>query len=271
MHPGRCPAANRTRRTAIETVTVVGGHGGMGRLFLHRLQAIDLTGYALDKPLDRHRAEDILAASDLVLLAVPMQAVNGVLEELGPLFSADCILADICSVKVKPLDQLLEAHAGPVVGTHPLFGPQPETGTELKTALVQGRDRSAFHAVESLFASLGFQPFETSAEEHDRAMAFIQGLNFVTTVSYLASVSRIEAIDKFLTPSFSRRLTAARKMLTQDADLFLDLFESNPYSHEAVRQFRSMLNLAAAGELDLLKEKAGWWWCDNEPWGGVPG
>lgn len=254
----------------IQSVTIVGGRGDMGRLFIERLERLGLEPSVLDKPLDLRRAEAALPASDLILLTVPMQAVAEVLAAIHPFLGDTAIVADICSVKVKPMQALLEGHPGPVVGTHPLFGPYPDKATELRVALIQGRDRRAFHQVESLFSSLGLCPFETTAEEHDRAMAFIQGLNFVTTVSYLASVSRIESIETFLTPSFSRRLAAARKMLTEDADMFLDLFESNPFSHDAVRQFRSMLNLAAAGELDLLREKAGWWWRQDHTEGGVP-
>ena len=41
------------------------------------------------------------------------------------------------------------------------------------------------------------------------------------------------------------------------------LFEANPHSHEAVRQYRQMLNLAAAGDIDLLCRRAQWWWEDG--------
>ncbi len=67
----------------------------------------------------------------------------------------------------------------------------------------------------------------------------------------------------FLTPSFRRRQQAARKMLTEDARLFTGLFEANAHSHEAVRQYRQMLNLAAAGDIDLLCQRAAWWWPED--------
>ena len=72
-----------------------------------------------------------------------------------------------------------------------------------------------------------------------------------------------EDLLPFLTPSFRRRQNAARKMLTEDARLFSGLFEANPHSHEAVRQYRQMLNLAAAGDIDLLCRRAQWWWEDG--------
>lgn len=35
----------------------------------------------------------------------------------------DCILCDLTSIKAEPLAAMLEAHCGPVVGLHPMFGP----------------------------------------------------------------------------------------------------------------------------------------------------
>ena len=69
-----------------------------------------------------------------------------------------------------------------------------------------------------------------------------------------------EALLPYITPSFRRRLHAAEKMLTEDGTMFTGLFEANPYSHEAVRQYRKMLNVAAAGDIELLCRRAQWWW-----------
>ena len=94
-------------------------------------------------------------------------------------------------------------------------------------------------------------------------MARIQNMNFITNLAYFALLAGQEDLLPFLTPSFRRRQNAARKMLTEDARLFSGLFEANPHSHEAVRQYRQMLNLAAAGDIDLLCRRAQWWWEDG--------
>ncbi|MFO8032480.1 MAG: prephenate dehydrogenase [Desulfohalobiaceae bacterium] len=253
----------------LKSISIIGASGAMGRLFQERMQDNNLEVLALDKPLQTQDLAGCLPESDLVLLAVPAQAFVQVLEEIKGHLRPKTLLADICSVKIRPLELMLRYHQGPVVGTHPLFGPEPEPGTSLRTALVQGRNPSALHQIQELMQEIGLEPFFCSAQEHDRALAYIQGLNFVSTVSYLATLTDDPGIERFLTPSFKRRLDAARKMLTQDADLFQNLFEANPYSFEAVRQYRQFLNLAAAGELDLLQDKASWWWQDQEPGGGT--
>jgi prephenate dehydrogenase len=253
----------------ISTISTIGGRGAMGRFFQDRFTSLGIHVLPRDKPLQPRDLHRDLEQAELVLLAVPIQAMEDVLAAVTPALKAGTILADICSVKVKPLNMMLAAHKGPVVGTHPLFGPEPGKDSELRVSLVPGRNDQALKEVRALFEQLGLCPFTSSAEEHDRALAYIQGLNYVTTVSYLAAFSPDDDIARFLTPSFQRRLQAARKMLTQDGQLFTSLFEDNPYSHEAVRHYRSFLNLAAAGEVDLLRGKADWWWQSDRNRGGT--
>lgn len=243
---------------SLQRVCVIGARGRMGGLFCARLKAAGRTVTGLDRPLEDSSMAGLLPRQDLVLLAVPAPALEEVLQRCAGSLPHFAVLADICSVKVLPMNLMLKYHPGPVVGTHPLFGPEPES--EVRVAVIPGRDAQALDAVASLLGEMGFTPFRTTAETHDRAMAAVQGLNFVTTCAYLSALAEDPGIEAFLTPSFARRLDAARKMLTEDASMFTDLFEANPYSQDAVRLFRSHLNLAAGGDVDVLAQRAGWWW-----------
>ncbi len=81
-------------------------------------------------------------------------------------------------------------------------------------------DETAARKVCSLFNACGYVCFDSTAEEHDRSMAFVQGLNFTSTVAFLAAARDVDGIENFITPSFQRRLDSARKMMTQDMELF---------------------------------------------------
>jgi len=255
----------------IASVAVVGARGEMGRLFVSRARAAGLGVRELDRPLTRAAAAEALTDADMVLLCVPIDAMAQVLSLAAPLLDGRQILADVCSVKDTPMSQMMAAYAGPVVGTHPLFGgvlPEPE---DRRVAVCPGReggaagdrDGEAAAAVSAFMVRLGFVPFASTAREHDAAQSLVQGLNFVTTVAYLATAAGQEGILRFVTPSFRRRLEAARKMCLRDAPMFEAMFESNPASQEAVRIFRSHLNVAAGGDIDLLVERARWWWSDD--------
>ena len=240
-------------------VVVIGAQGQMGQRFVSAFIQHGSPVTQLDHPLDMHTLAQAVPQAALVLLCVPITAMAEVIRAVAPYLGPQTILADICSVKIGPLNIMLEATTTPVVGTHPLFGPQT-SAEELRIAITPGRDELAASQVAACFRDLGFTPFMTTAQEHDRAMAYIQGLNFVTTVAYLCASPELAQLEQFFTPSFARRMAAATKMITEDAALFTNMFEANPHSLEAVRLFRSYLNVAAGGDLELLSQKALWWW-----------
>ncbi|KUG29823.1 prephenate and/or arogenate dehydrogenase (unknown specificity) [hydrocarbon metagenome] len=260
----------------ISSIAIVGARGGMGRLFVSKCRAAGLDVRELDRPLTPERVAAAVTGADMVLVSVPVTATGEVAQSVAPAMKPGAILADVGSVKVLPVQDMLSAYTGPVVGTHPLFGPNPAAGEKtgadgtaeaLRVAVMPGcpgRDEAAATAVEGLMDRLGFAAFRTDPHEHDRAMAFVQGLNFVTTVAYLAAQQNAGDIEKFITPSFLRRLEAAKKLILEDAGLFGLLFEANPHSQEAVRTYRNFLNVAAGGDVDLLAERASAWW-NTEP------
>jgi prephenate dehydrogenase len=242
---------------------VIGGQGRMGRYLCSALGGAGAHVASLDKPLQAGEVHRTLRAADLVLLSVPITSLDDVLQAILPALRPPTVLADICSVKVMPLRKMLQAYDGPVVGTHPLFGPEPGQEDALRVALCPGRDEEGLTLLERLFAASGCSTFRTTAETHDKAMAYIQGLNFVTTISYLSCLPEEKEIESFLTPSFRRRIDSARKMLVEDAQLFSALFEENPYSADCVRGFRSFLNIAAGGDLELVAQRALLWWREH--------
>lgn len=252
---------------------IIGARGKMGGLYVKRCRAAGLEVMEINRPLTDEALEG-LEKADQVMLSVPATSVEEVLIRIKDRMRPDAVLTDNVSVKVSPLRAMVRHHQGPVVGTHPLFGPNPPENDQ-RVAVTPGReeqDEQAALLVDAWLVKLGFSPFRTTAEEHDRAVALIQGLNFITTVAYLATLSREDqSILDFLTPSFHRRLDAAKKMITQDSELFSTLFEANPYSQDVVRLYRNYLHVAAGGDIEILSEQAKWWWRDNDVKSGANG
>ena len=242
----------------------------MGMMLDKRFSNAGVEVFCLDQPLPEEELEAILSQVMLVLLAVPISIFSRVVDVVVPRMSSGTILADICSVKVSPLMIMEKSYSGPVIGTHPLFGPEPGPDDQLKVALCPGASATSSHIsmIEGLFNNSGMKTFVTTSAEHDQAMACIQSLNFMTTISYFASLPQDLDLEKYATPSFMRRVESAKKMLNEDAFLFSSLAEDNPYTGQMIRRFKSFLNLSAAGELELLQDKALWWWRNDKKWGG---
>lgn len=241
---------------------VAGSKGRMGRMLIEKASTAGLNVAGIDRPYTEKNLISSCQNADLVILCVPAKSLANVAKQIVPYMKKNAILADITSVKESPMRQMQEIWPGSVVGTHPLFGPNFNKGDDLPVVLVPGKNAKKDSVAKTayFFKSFGCRVFESSALKHDQAMARIQNMNFITNLAYFAVLAGQEDILPFLTPSFHRRKNSAQKMLTEDAEMFTGLFDANGHSHEAVRQFRKMLNIAASGDIELLCHKAKWWW-----------
>lgn len=247
---------------APQRAVIVGAGGRMGSLFLRRARAAGIPAEGIDLPFGDGAIAAACDGADLLLLCVPAAVLDGVLQLFVPHLPPTAVVADITSVKEQPMTLMRCRWRGPVVGTHPLFGPgvHPDDPQPVAVVPAPAAGDAPVRRVTAFFEAIGCRPFLTTAAGHDRAMARIQNLNFITNLVYFAMLAGDESLTPFLTPSFYRRREAARKMLTEDAPMFAGLFNANPYSQEAVRQYSNLLHIASAGDIDLLCNRAIRWW-----------
>ena len=249
----------------MSVTAVIGSRGRMGAMLMERLEAAGRTARGADLPLTPDVLAAACAGADVALLCVPAAVLGDVAHLVAPHLETGAVLADIASVKMLPMRAMRKAYAGPVVGTHPLFGPKPRPDYNAVCVTPdEGTDEAAVRAVEEVFEGMGCTTFRSPPEVHDRAMAVVQGLHFITSVAYFAMLSQRNDVLPFLTPSLQRRTEAARSMLTSDAALFTGIFETNPMSQDVVREYRSYLNLAAGGDVDILAALAGRWFEERD-------
>ncbi len=238
-------------------VAVIGSGGRMGTMFMQRLESCGIVACGIDQPLDETVLKQC-ADADLALLCVPASCLADVVRALALFLPPDAVLADIASVKVRPMQAMLAGWSGAVVGTHPLFGPSPSR-EETSVAVVPGRSKQAAGSVIELLTALGFSPFLTTAHVHDKAMAVIQGLNFLSEAAYFGMVGASAKLKPFLTPSFKRRFLAARTLLLNNGELFTGLMDENPYLLGVLRQYRRALSSVTAEEAEKLLTNARTW------------
>ncbi|MDJ0683957.1 MAG: prephenate dehydrogenase [Alphaproteobacteria bacterium] len=123
---------------------------------------------------------EAVAAKDVVILAMPVQRIRETCRRIAPYVKPGALVLDVCSVKEEPMAAMLEElpdHAA-IVGTHPLFGPQ--TGADgvsgLRVAICEGRGGRLDCVDAFLSQQLKLTTLVTTAEEHDRQLALVQGL-----------------------------------------------------------------------------------------------
>ncbi|MBM4285067.1 MAG: prephenate dehydrogenase/arogenate dehydrogenase family protein [Deltaproteobacteria bacterium] len=219
-------------------VGIIGGMGQMGRWFQRFFQERGCTVLLadLDTPLT---SPEVAARSELVLISVPIPRVAEVVREVAPHLRPDACLADLTSVKQSPLAAMLAAFPGEVVGTHPLFGPGEESIAGRTVVLCRGRGERWFTWLHDLFSAAGARVKVTTATEHDRLMAVVQGLAHFMLIA-LGMVLRDLGVpprnlEDFATPTFATLKRLTRHLLTQDAQLYACIQLQNPANRVVLR------------------------------------
>ena len=183
----------KTLCPSLRPVVIVGGGGQMGRMFEKMLT---LSGYQVRilEQQDWDRATEIVSDAGMVIVSVPIHVTEQVIAKL-PRLPSDCILVDLASVKNGPLQAMLAAHDGPVVGLHPMFG--PDSGSLAKQVVVwcDGRQPEAYQWFLEQIQVWGARLHRISAVEHDQNMAFIQALRHFAMFGYNVNLYDTNAIQ----------------------------------------------------------------------------
>lgn len=178
----------------------------------------------------------------LVMFAVPIRSFERALLEHRDRLRPDTIVADVCSVKMIPCDLLTRTLPGrPVVGTHPLFGPDSApvscAGQRVAICQVPGGDR-AIACVEEVYRRLGLNIVRCTPEEHDAQVARSQFLtHFIGRGAVRAGIERLA-----LSTRTHEALMDIVDVVGHDTmELFEDMAAFNPKVPEVRAEFLAAL------------------------------
>jgi prephenate dehydrogenase len=187
-----------------------------------------------------------VAASEILVLAVPVQNMEEVLRDLRGVPRLPELVLDVGSVKVKPLDLMSRylPKRVEIVGTHPMFGPQSGRHgiAGLKVVLCPLRTRRLERIRDFLGRELRLEVLEMSPEVHDSEMAYIQGLTH-----WIAKALReIKLPDlRLATPAYVHLLKIEENLRDDSSALFRTIQAENPFAAAARAEL-----LAKLRELD---------------------
>lgn len=223
----------------INKVVVVGGDGALGRLLVSLFANSDYHTVSLDKA-DWHRREAILSDADLVIMSVPINATKQLIEEL-PVLPKSCVLADVTSVKSEPLEAMLASHAGPVLGLHPMFGPDSPGMIKQVVVVCNGRQKEKYQWLIEQMKVWGAKIHQTTANNHDKAMAFIQVMRHFNTFVYGQHLSQenpeLSELIAFSSPIYRLEFAMVGRLFAQAPALYADIIFNNRANFDLLERF----------------------------------
>jgi prephenate dehydrogenase len=195
--------------------------------------------------IDRYVTDpaEAVAGADMVVLAVPLGAMQGVMEQIAPALTSSCIVTDVGSAKgsvVNAAKQVFKNIPSTLIPGHPIAGTE-KSGVEASFAeLFQNRrviltptetsDAEAVQKVRAMWEMCGAEVVEMGVAHHDEILAATSHLPHMLAYALVDTLARMDdsrEIFDFAAGGF-RDFT---RIASSDPDMWHDICLAN---HDAL-------------------------------------
>ncbi|MCW5314150.1 bifunctional chorismate mutase/prephenate dehydrogenase [Nostoc sp. KVJ3] len=224
-HAGLTPKS-ATNHVIPRQITIIGGRGRMGRLFKEQLSLVGHNVSILEHD-NWEYADELLSQAELILVSVPIEYTVDVIKRAAKYLAPTTALCDITSIKTQPIQAMLEYHCGPVMGLHPMFGPNVKSFFGQKVVVCPGRSDDSFQWLLDFLKSQGGELIFSTPEEHDQMMVIIQATQHFYRFSlgvFLAQAKvDIEQSLTMSTPNYRQEIDIVKRLFSQNPNLCVDI------------------------------------------------
>jgi prephenate dehydrogenase len=193
--------------------------------------------------------ESALTQSQLVVLAIPVNALAKVLPAVLDLIPADATVLDAGSTKGSICKAVVRhARRGRFVAAHPIAGTE-NSGPDAafsglftnKTNIICEKDRSdadALALAQRVFSALGMNTIFMEAEEHDKHVAYVSHLSHVSSFLLGQTVLDIEKDEKNIFALAGSGFASTVRLAKSSPEMWAPIFEQNlDYLSQALQEY----------------------------------
>lgn len=221
-------------------ILFIGGEGGMGKLYKRMTAQTGHHAHSIDKG-NWHELEEFAGKADMVIITVPINVTEQVIDRLKGRLKKDTILTDFTSNKSAPIQKMLDVHKGPVLGLHPMHGPDVENLSKQLMVVCPARDGEKAEWFVEQCRLWGMRIINADPEKHDHVMHLVQGLrHFVALLhgSFMEhyDLKPMEMLD-YSSPIYRAELMMTGRIFAQSAELYADIVFSNEERRKLLLNF----------------------------------
>jgi chorismate mutase/prephenate dehydrogenase len=211
-------------------ILYIGGDGGMGKLYKRISEQTGHLAYSIDRG-NWHELETLIPKLDLIVITVPINVTESVIERLKGRLKKETILADFTSNKSAPISAMLAAHEGPVLGLHPMHGPDVENLSKQLMVVCAARESEQAKWFVKQCELWGMRIIEADPDKHDHVMHLVQGLRHFVALLHGSFMKQhdlkpSDMID-YSSPIYRAELMMTGRIFAQSAELYADIVFSN--------------------------------------------
>jgi prephenate dehydrogenase len=239
------------------TLCIIGGKGKMGEAFAKLFQSHDCETLVVDVDT-RLTFEEAAPKADIIMVSVPISITVEVIAEVAPLIRDGGMICDLTSIKGPAVAAMAE-HAPDkveVLGLHPMCGPKGiEDLTDQVVAACKVTEGKWTDWMLDFLGDRGAKLEMTTAEDHDRVMAVVQGMTHLSSIAGGMALKDLqvdmqEALH-FSSPVYKLRFGMIGRVLSQDSRLYAEIAIENPQTLGALKAYKSSVDTL----LDAVENK----------------
>lgn len=200
--------------------------------------------------VDKIATEDVaLATSDLIVLSIPVNALNAFLPSVLDAIKKDAVVIDAGSTKGAICKSVANhAKRSQFVAAHPIAGTE-NSGPQAafhglfkgKTNIICEAGKSSVDALKvamQIFDALEMKTIFMEAEEHDRHVAYVSHLSHVSSFLLGQTVLDIEKDEKNIFDLAGSGFASTVRLAKSSPDMWTPIFEQNvEYLSQALLEY----------------------------------
>jgi len=221
-------------------ILIVGAKGGMGSLYANIAEQTGHNVHRIDKH-NWHELEEIAPSLDLAIVSVPINVTVDVIKRLAPKLKEETILADFTSNKSIPIEAMKKAHPGPVIGLHPMHGPDVQNLSKQLMVYCPARGEEQAKWIAEQCRLWGMRVIKADAEKHDHVMHMVQGLRHFVALLHGSFMKTYDLKPKdilnYSSPIYRAEIMMTGRIFAQSAELYADIVFANQERRELLLKF----------------------------------
>ena len=247
-------------------ITIIGGSGGMGKVFGKFFQdhRFVVTFYARNEDKLKkaatelnvnyeHSLEKSVENADIVMISIPINSTPDMIRKVGPFLKKNALIFDITSLKyavIKALKEIKDKFPVNCISLHPMFGPgiSDMKNYVMMVLNVGGTDKyeEVINELLELFRSDGLIITETLLEVHDKRVVLTLGVPHMFNILFLnllkISNESLNELTKFTGTTFLLQKVFAESIIQREMEMFGEIQMENQEFLKILELFENLLH-----------------------------
>jgi len=246
-------------------ITIIGGSGGMGKLFgkYFKHHGFEVTIYARNMERLKDAATEMgvnyefslersVKQADIVMVTIQISSTPEIIKKIGPYLKDNALIFDITSIKKQVFEALKDLkNAFPVncFSLHPMFGPgiKDMKNYVMLVLNIGGTDKYDIIVKEflDLFRSDGLIITETSPDIHDKRVALTLAVPHMLNILFLSLLKNtnepLNELTKYTGTTFLLQKVFAESIIQREMEMFGEIQMENQQFLAILEMFEKLV------------------------------